>query len=497
MHGKVFSCAIDGVSPKIIEVETDIQNGMPVFTIVGLGDASVQESKERVRSALKNCKAQFPPLRKTVNLSPANIRKHGPSFDFPIAVSVLAASSQIPKEILEESLFVGELTLNSELREIRGALPIVQHAKIKGFKRVFLPYTNAKEGSYVEGIKVYGVKNLKELIDFLYSGKGMEPCSVNEKKFSSQESIYDMEFIYGRSREKRILEIAAAGRLNFLMYGPPGSGKTLLARTFQTILPPLQKEDSLELTSIYSIAGMIDLLHPIIYKSPFREVHHTATQIAILGGGVQTKAGEVTLAHKGAIFFDELSEFSNKILDSLRKPLEDGYINIQRAKTSIILPTDVIFIGAMNPCPCGFYGDKERACKCTSGQIQRHNKKLSGPFLDRIDMVFPVTRKNISDRTGRESSEQIAKRVESALKIQLKRQGKENKKLKGSEIKRHCKLDKKSKSVLHEAIFRLKISTRGTLQILKIARTIADLAQSADIKFEHLTEALQYRSSLS
>lgn len=499
MHDKVFSCTVDGFTPKIIEVETDIQNGLPTFSIVGLGDASVQEAKERVRSALKNSRASFPPLRKTVNLAPANIRKHGPSFDLPIAVSILSASSQIPKIGLEKSIFIGELALDGTLRRVRGVLPITAHAARNGFKKIYLPEENAYEASLVPNVEIMPVKNLYELTQHFYTGNTISPYT--SKNINIQEdcddNINDFKYIRGMDREKRAMEIAASGRHHVLMSGPPGCGKTLLARIFHTILPPLSKEESLEVTAIYSVAGLLPSSLPLIVKRPFREVHSSATEIAVLGGGANITPGEITLGHKGAVFFDELSEFPTKTLEILKKPLEDGYISIQRSSEKLTLPADFIFIGAMNPCPCGFYGDAKKECKCSFSDIKRHSKKLSGPLMDRIDIVISMRRikfKEFDSNVGRESSKEVRERVGKATEIQFKRQGKENSKLKSQEIKRYCALGAGPKEILKTAVYKLGISTRGLIRVLKLARTIADLAGTASIQAEHLAEALQYRA---
>ncbi len=500
---KVISAAILGLEPKPIEVEVDIGAGLPAILIVGLPAKEVDESKERVKSAIKNSNAIFPTQRITINLAPADLPKTGPAYDLPIAVGVLAAAGQIPHQELEKSLFVGELSLNGDLRHINGVLPISLMAKEKGFQKIFVPYEDGQEASIISGIKIYAIKNLTDLILMLKNEKKIKPektRQINNQKIETQEFEADFANIKGQESAKRALEIASSGGHNVLMIGPPGSGKTLLSRALPSILPNMSPAEILEVSKIYSIAGLLPEAENIIFQRPFRNPHHTASDIALVGGGQHPRPGEITLAHRGVLFLDELPEFNKNVLEVLRQPLEDKYVTVARAAGTMKFPADFILIAAMNPCPCGYLNDPIRPCTCTPSQIVRYQKKISGPLLDRIDLYLEVPRvktEKLTEENVSESSAKIRERVEKARKIQLKRfAGKNfftNSSMKISDIKEFCVLDEQGKKMIKAALQKLNLSARSFHRILKISRTIADLAGEKNIKTNHIAEALQYR----
>lgn len=502
MSSKVLSAAIVGLECEKIEVEADVAMGLTNFIIVGLPDTAVQESRERVRSAMKNSGMQFPRTRITVNLAPADIKKEGPSYDLPIAVSVLLASGALPEsEETKNSIFMGELALDGTLRSISGALSVALFAKSCGAKTLYVPAQNAEEAALVEGVKVITAASLTDIFEHL---SGIKVLPTSEKTIIKQavktENSFDFAFIRGQEYVKRALEVAAAGGHNILMSGPPGAGKTLLARTLSTILPELSFPEQLEVTKIMSVAGA---LHPemiLMRERPFRSPHHTASAIALVGGGSWPKPGEVSLAHRGVLFLDEFPEFSRGVLEGLRQPLEDGFVTISRASGTLRFPAKFMLVAAKNPCPCGYAEDSGAQCTCSPMQIIKYQRKISGPLQDRIDIHINVPRINFeklsSDELG-ETSAKVRERVALARELQLQRlQGKKsltNSELGTQEIKEFCKPDEKSVALLRTAVNQFKLSARAYHKVLKVSRTIADLAGSPSIELVHITEALQYR----
>jgi magnesium chelatase family protein len=505
MFSKVNSCAVIGLDCESVEVELDITPGLGGTTVVGLPDTAVQESKERVRSAIKNSGFTYPTTRITINLAPADIKKEGPAYDLSIAVGILTATKQI-NTVLDNSLFVGELALNGKLRHTNGILPIAIYAKNKGYKKLYVPRINKYEASLVGEIEIIPVDSLLQLADHLNGIKTIEPAKghdlddFNEFNKSNDYSSADMAYIKGQEHAKRALEIAASGGHNILMSGPPGTGKTLLARTIPTILPKMTKEESLEVTKIYSIAGLLPSDKPLISTRPFRAPHHSASAPSLVGGGQFPKPGEISLAHKGVLFLDELPEFPRVILENLRQPLEDGIITIGRAQGTLTFPAKFSLVASMNPCPCGYSSDPERDCSCSPTQIIKYQKKISGPLLDRIDLHIEVSRikfEKLSNNNLAESSESIRQRVEQARKIQQERfKNKKiasNSEMNSQDIKEFCRIDNQTTKLLRTAVSQFQLSVRSYYKILKLARTIADLEKKEKIENSHVAEALQYR----
>ncbi|MBQ9757127.1 MAG: YifB family Mg chelatase-like AAA ATPase [Clostridia bacterium] len=500
MHKSTALCGIDGY---IVDVETDISNGLPGFDIVGLPDASVKESKERIRAAIKNSGLVFPAKRITVNLAPADIKKEGAHFDLPIALGILAASNQLDVKFGQDAIFLGELSLNGDLRRVNGVLPMVISAYQKGIKTVFLPLENANEAAVVKGIEVFGVKNLGEILEHLLTRTLISPTVVDIDGLfrNADKEKYDFAEVKGQLYVKRALEVAAAGGHNILMIGPPGSGKTMIARRIPSILPDLTFEESLEVTKIHSIAGNLSSNSPLISERPFRHPHHTISSVGLSGGGANPRPGEISLSHNGVLFMDELPEFRRDALEAMRQPLEDGEITITRAGGTATYPSNVMLVASMNPCPCGYYGDKVRECNCSQSQIMKYMGKISGPLLDRIDLhieVPSVKYDELETKEKGESSEEIKKRVDRARKIQTERYKGlgifANSQLTPELMSKYCVLGEEANELLKQAFEALGMSARAHNRILKVARTIADLAESENIEAEHIAETIQYRA---
>lgn len=500
---KVNSLGISGIDGYIVTVEIDISNGLPAFDIVGLPDASVRESKERVKAAVKNSNYICPVKRITVNLAPADRKKEGPSYDLPIAVAILLASEQINADSAKDCAFLGELSLDGVLRGVNGVLPMVISARDNGIKTVFLPRENACEAAVVDGVEIIGADTLDEIVKHLNHENIIQPVTADIDEIFAKHSVYNVDFsdVKGQKSVKRAIEVAVAGGHNILMIGSPGSGKSMLAQRIPTILPSLTFEEALETTKIHSVAGVLEPGTSLVTTRPFRSPHHTISAIGLIGGGSIPRPGEISIAHNGVLFLDELPEFQRLALEVMRQPLEDGFVNISRINASYTYPSNVLLVASMNPCKCGYYGDPNHECTCTPPQIRNYMGKISGPLLDRIDLhveVPSVSYSDLSSESSEETSETIKKRVEKARKIQHERYADEgiytNSQLSSAQIRKYCRISPDISKIMRSAFDNLGLSARAHDRILKVARTIADLDGEPDITVNCIAEAIQYRN---
>jgi magnesium chelatase family protein len=502
---KVYSAAVYGVDAFEVEIEVNGAHGNPVIVVVGLPDVAVKESKDRVTTAISNSGYHWPRGRTTINLAPADVKKEGPSFDLPIALGMIAVGAETDLPNVDQFCFVGELALTGQVRPVKGVLPVAIEARRCGRKAVVVPEENAREAAMVEGIDVYAVRNLREAFEFLTGEKTLTPVKEDVTQFFARHQIYDVDFadVRGQLHVKRAIEVAVAGNHNALFIGPPGSGKSMIAKRIPTIIPPMTLEEAIESTKIHSICGLLlDPAHSFVATRPFRAPHHTISDVGLIGGGANPTPGEISVAHNGVLFLDELPEFRRTTLEVLRQPLEDGRVTISRAAGSMLFPADFMLVAAMNPCKCGYFGDPKRECRCSPLDVQRYRERISGPLLDRIDIhveVPAVQYREISSSVPGESSAAILERVENAREIQRARfaqKGKTrtNARMSPQLIKRFCPLDEAGEGMMKMAMTELNFSARAYDRILKVARTIADLAGAGQIAAEHIGEAIQYRT---
>lgn len=503
MLARVLSCAVIGLDGVIVEVEVDHRSGLPKTIVVGLPDAAVQESRERVHAAVKNSGFPFPRYHVTVNLAPGTVHKAGPVYDLPIALGVLICTEQIPPSSLDGAVILGELSLDGVVRHVRGVLPMAALAREQGIKRLYVPKEDAAEAGLIPDLEILPVSTLRELADHLLGSTQISPYQREEVKENQaiDEAITDLREVKGQEQVKRALEIAAAGGHNMLMVGPPGAGKTLMARALPGILPQLTLEESLDVTRIYSVSDKLPERQPLIRTRPFRAPHHTISHAGLVGGGNWPQPGEISLAHMGVLFLDEIVEFGPRVLEVMRQPIEDKVVTISRAQGSLTFPANFQLVGAMNPCPCGYYGDPIKPCTCSSGTITRYQKRISGPLLDRIDIHVEVPRVNYEklsdDRLG-EPSEVVRGRVEAAREIQRNRFANtrvhHNADMNVADVRKYCELNEEGRTLVKAAMAQMQLTARAYHRVLKLARTIADLAGAERIAPNHLAEALQYRA---